>query len=162
MQDVYEHLAAYGLDSTGDVHSRLGKLSDSRLVSFLEEYMELARKRALAIRASRTATDIYPDSHGGTIPLNLIRQLAIYANRIYVHDPLIGHHEEWGYVESPPPDVLFECPERDQRVDLYRRRLASTIYGILLLKPLVESGVIHLVPRELVEPKREVWALYAD
>jgi len=161
MRDVYQHLKSYGLAKQGDVERRLGKLSEAELSNFLESYLEVANKRPLAIRAKAGATDIYPDSWAMLMPLELIRQFGIYANRIYIHDPLIEMAHEWPHLHAMVPYVI-KFRRRDERIAYYRARLASRIEKILELQPFVESDIIHLAPTELVQHKREPGAMYAD
>lgn len=162
MRDIYQHLKSYGLAKQGHVKRRLAKLSEAKLSKFLESYLEIADKRPLAIRAPVGATDVYPDSWATPMPLDIIRQLAIYANRIYVHDPLIELAEEWEHLDVAPPHVAIKYSSRDDRVAYYRGQLASKIEKILELQPLAESGIIHLAPTELVQPKKEPTAFLAE
>lgn len=161
MRDVYQHLKPYGLAKRGDVKRRLAKFSEAKLSEFLESYLEIVDKRPLAIRAPVGATDIYPDSWAMPMPLDMIRQLAIYANRIYVHDPLIEMASEWQHLDFIIPYTM-RYHSRDEKVADYCARLASKIEEILELQPLAESGIIHLAPTELVQHKREPGVIYAD
>jgi hypothetical protein len=162
MRDIYQHLKSYLHSKQGHVERRLAKLSEAKLSRFLESYLEIADKRPLAIRAPVGATDVYPDSWATPMPLDIIRQLAIYANRIYVHDPLIELAEEWEHLDVAPPHVAIKHSSREERIAYYRAMLASAIEKILELQPLAEAGIIHLTPTELVQFKREIGALYAD
>lgn len=161
MHRIYRFLGSYGLATQDKVERRLRRFSDAKLAKFVESYLEMAGRRALAVRAPMGAVDIYPDSWADPMPTTLIKQLGIYANRIYVHDPLVKMGVEWQYVDVLIPYVM-KYKTRDERVSHYRAKLASSIRKILDLQPFVESGVVHLLPTELILPRREPGALYAD
>jgi hypothetical protein len=95
MKDIYEHLNSYGLIKPGKVHQRLSKFSENKLSKFLETYLSTAKKRRFVLSADTGAIDIYPDSFNRQLTLDIIQRLPIYANRIYMHDPLIQQVSEW-------------------------------------------------------------------
>jgi hypothetical protein len=161
MQDIYRFLASYGLAREEKIEHRLRRFSEVKLSRFAESYLGMANERPLAVRAPAGAVDIYPDSWATPMPTALIKQLGIYANRIYVHDPLLKTAVEWGYLDFMPQYVI-KHRTRDDRVAHFRARLASRIKTLLHLRPFVESGIVHLVPTELIQPRREPSALYAD
>jgi len=160
LKDIYEHLRSYRLVRKNKIGNHLGTFSEAKISNFVESYLEVARKRPIAFRTKAGATDIYPDSRD-TIPLGIIKQLSIYAERIYIHDPLLDLASDWQNLDLIMP-LLMKYRSHDERVAQYRERLSATIRLLLELQPLVEAGIIHLAPTELVYPGRKTGAMYAD
>jgi hypothetical protein len=161
MRDLYEHLRAYGLVKRDDVTRRLDGFTESELSGLLESYLEAVSKRPLVFRSPLGVTDIYPDSRAMPLPLDIIRQLAIYAGRIYVHDPLLDMVYKWKNLDFDVA-LVAQYPTREQRAAHFRDKLGSVVEKLLLLQPLVEPDIIHLAPTQLVQPRREPGALYKE
>ena len=161
MHEIYEHLRSHGFSKTHEVEHRLEKCSGRELSNFLESYLEIAKRRPLAIRAPLGATDIYPDSRAAPLPLVTIQQLAIYARRIYVHDPLLDMVYQWQHLDFTMP-LVAKYPDRSKRVAYFQAELTSTIERLLLLQPLIEAGIVHLASTELVQSRKQPGELYLD
>ncbi len=161
MNNIYDHLKSYGFGQQRGIVHRLAKTSSKRISKFLESYEELVQKHPLTIRAAIGATDIYPDSEAEPFPLALIQQLAIYANRVYVHDPLLKMVYRWKYLDLIPP-LLVRYPSREERVAFFREELGYVIGRLLALRPLITAGIIHLTPSELIQSQKLPGMMYAD
>jgi hypothetical protein len=57
---------------------------------------------------------------------------------------------------------IYAGKSRKQQIRLYKADLASAIYHLLELRPLVETGIIHLTPTNLHRQVREPGAIYAE
>ena len=112
MKDIYLHLQQYGLSKRGKTSHRLERISEAKISDFLNSYLQLAHRRPLAITSSPGAMSIYPDSRGGPLPDDIIRQLAIYVDRIYIHDPLIQMALEWQSLDANT-DTSFSIQVRE-------------------------------------------------
>jgi hypothetical protein len=161
MHEIYECLSSHGFSTRHEVRQRLEQCSKREISGFLDSYLERAKKRPLAIRAPRGATDIYPDSRAGLLPLAIVQQLAIYARRIYVHDPVLDMVDEWQNLDSTMP-VVAKYPEGGERVAYFRAKLAPIIESLLLLQPLAEAGIIYIAPTELARPRKRAGELYLE
>jgi hypothetical protein len=159
MQELYDFLKSYGLGTRGKVEKRLNKFSERKLNHFLESYLNLARKRHLVRETPLGATDIYLDSWHHDLPLSLIKQLGIYANQFYLHDPLVALALNWEHFD---PAVVVKFPSQEGRLVYRRSELAHKLEHILELQPLAVENICHLIATELVQPKRQVGKLYAD
>jgi len=160
MRDVYNHLRAFGLAKRGDIKRRLEKLPEKRLIRFLEDYLDIARQRPLAITAAPGATDIYPDSCSYQTPITIIKQLSIYSNHIYIHDPLVRTALAWSHLDSA--QNVIKHHSRDDRVASFKLDLAYDIEKLLEIQPLVKAGIVHLTPTDLTYPRREPNALFSN
>ena len=145
MHDLYKQFMKYGMDKPGNIYKRLQTISDNRLTSFLQEYKEASEKRPLVMQAQYGATDIFPDSRANPLPHDIIRQLAIYARRIYIHDPILWMANEWLNIDSIMY-LVIESPDREDRIAKFRHQLAKEIAKLLILQPLVEAEIVHVTP----------------
>lgn len=161
MKEIYQHLRSYGLTRQGRVYQRLTKFSEHRVSEFLEIYLDIAQNRRFVLAAEAGATDIYPDSAELQMPLDIIRRLSLYANRIYVHDPLIPMAFGWRNLDFTPY-LTIKFPAHDDRVQCFLARLASEVESLLEIRPLVDAGIIHFSPSELLQYSKDPQALYAD
>jgi hypothetical protein len=161
MHDLYRHLKSYGFVRGRDVKRLLDKFSEAKLGSLLESYLDIARNRPLVRKAPWGVTDIYPDSRGSPLQLSIIRQLAIYVGKIYIHDPLLDMVYKWQRLDHTMP-LFVKYQSRAERVRFFSKELASVIERLFLLEPLVEAGIVHLTPTELIHPKPEPGAMYVD
>jgi len=161
MREIYEHFAKYGIVKKELVDKRLAQLSDEKLTELLQSYLEMARKRPLVYRAKPSALDIYPDSWSAPLPLPIIKQLAIYAGRIYIHDPIIPLALDWPAMDFIHPYTI-QYPSHAEKAEYFRTTLAETIKELMDLLPLVEARVVHVVPTDLVIPRKDPRAAYAD
>jgi hypothetical protein len=161
MKILYDKLAKLGLKKPKDVDKRIGNLSESEIESFLHEYHEFISKHGKVKRAQIGEVCIFPDSWANPIPLKLIKQLCIYVNRIYIHDPLLDHLLEWKGLNLDP-NYVFKYPDKDSKVREFSKGLLETLKGLLILKPLILDEIITLVPSQLVGFQKEPGAIYTD
>lgn len=161
MKTIYEFFDTYGLTPKKPVFQTLLGWSDRRLTLFVEAYIELASKRELAFRGSPGATDIYPDSWDETLPFEIIKQLAIYANRIYLHDALLHTARRWQSFDFEMP-LMMQYPSHEEKGRYYRQLLAADIERMMALRPLVEAQIIHFTPTALIQSYRDAKDMYAD
>ena len=165
---LYDYLRQFGIlkKSLGrkrreHVVHQLAKFKSTRLSQFLEGYAGIAEKHPLVFGSTSGATDVYPDSWAGGLPLDTIKQLALYANRIYVHDPLLERVHDFWNLDLNFGEVI-RYPNRQDREAAFRRRLATTIGLLMQLKPLVDAGIVHLSPTQVLTKEREPGAVYAS
>jgi hypothetical protein len=161
MFDLYRQLLKYGIDKPENVHRRIKKLSDHRLSTFLQEYEEIAKSHPLVMPGQLGATSIFPDSRADPLPQNVIRQLAIYARRIYIHDPILTMVQKWQYLDSTVP-LIIQSPDRKDRTAQFRDELADEIAKLMSLRPLVDAGIVHITPSELIQFTKAPNALYTN
>lgn len=161
MHEIYKLLLKYGLDKLESIHKRLQRIPERRLVSFLESYAEIAEKRPLVTRAPIGATDIYPDSRSLPLSLGIIRQLAVYARKIYIHDPLLVMSHKWKHLDNLIP-LIVKFQDRNDRVAHFRHELADEISKLIVLQPLIDTEIIHLTPSELIQFTKEPGKIYSD
>lgn len=153
MYDIYKHLFEYGLTKRGEVRKRLTKFSERRLSKFLGLYMELAQKQALVAPRNRNAVDIFPDRAAHELTFDLVQQLAMYANRIYVHDEVVKLAYLWHDLDSVFNHLRHNT--RAERVEYFLDKLAHEVETLLELRPFVEAGIVYLTPSDIPVPKRE-------
>lgn len=158
---IYDHFSAYGLDKKRAVARRLTQLSPDELAQFLAIYKQQAQQRWLARPALTGNTDIFPDSWDTTIGLDVVKQLAIYANRVYLHDRLLELACGWSSREYDLSSLLqFSSPQERERHALLK--VADAIEEMLTLRPLVEVGVVHYTPTYLIQDHRDPRNVYLD
>lgn len=161
MHTIYEVLNSYGFLKPGKIRYRLSKTKDSTLSKFFERYVKVAKDLPLAVTARPGVTDIYPDSWAPQLSMQVIQQLAIYANTIYIHDPLLKMAHEWQNFDYI--DYLMTAPgPREERLLDFRDRLATTIERLLILRPLVEAGIVFVTPTTFNQFNRRSKELYVD
>lgn len=159
--DIYDHLAAYGFDTIEQVPQRLANISEADLAQFLTLYIRQAEERSLAFRAPAGNIDIYLDSWDERVSLDTIKQLAVYANRIYVHDPLLQIAPNWQDLDFDFVE-LIRCSTREEKITDYLDGLAHAIILLLTLRPMVQVGIIHFTPTYLIQSRRNPRAVYLD
>lgn len=160
MKDLYEHLRSFGLYKKRDIARRLHKFPRKKIDQFFNVYLESVQNRAFQV-AEPWVTDIYPDSWRGNYSISLIRQLALYANRIYIHDPLGVMYLDWLALDINPANIVLYKSEED-RLRLYASQLAKVIEILLEIEPLVKAGIVHIPPTEFFHNPRHPGMIYAD
>lgn len=158
---LYQHLGHYGLSKREHVLPRLIKMPTATIDAFLGTYIERARNWQGMRRAQDGVIDIYPDSWASRLPNAIIQQLALYADRIYLHDPLLDLAYRWRTLAFDWEFVLRH-PSLEDRVTEFRVLLAATIENLVLLRPLVQLGVTVLLPSRLTQQIRRLDQIYAD
>ncbi len=158
---IYDHFSAYGLAQRGAVAKRLAQLSPDELAQFLAIYKRQAQQRWLATHALAGDTDIYPDSWDTAMGLDVVKQLAIYANRVYLHDRLLELASGWPSREYDPSSLFqFSSPQERERHALLE--VAEAIEEMLTLRPLVEADIVYFTPTYLIQDHRDPRDVYLD
>lgn len=161
MNSIYRFLETYGLGDSRKLRDRIAGLSEKKIDSFFNRYLEAARLRSFVAASGGSFCDVFPESGHHQLSRSAILQLALYVNRIYVHDPILELFREWRDRHVHPQLVLmFKTPE--SRLEHFRERLEDTIAYLLYLQPLVELEVIYVAPTALVQPIRETHDIYLD
>jgi hypothetical protein len=159
MKRVYDCLAQHGFSKPGDAHRVAAKLNREDVGRLFEDYQETVSSIPVAARQRAGSIGIFPDSWAKPLPTNMIRQLALYANVIYVHDPILECLDDWKGLDISPKYVI-PYPDKDHRVRSFLHEFSETIKEILKIKPLATAGIIRFVPSQLFGPRREPGALY--
>jgi hypothetical protein len=158
---IYDHFSAYGLAQRGTVAKRLAQFAPDELAQFLAIYKRQAELRWLATRALVGDTDIYPDSWDTAMDLDVIKQLAIYANRVYLHDRLLELACGWPGREYELSSLLqFSSSQERERHALLE--VAEAIEEMLTLRPLVEAEIVYFTPTYLIQDHRDPRDVYLD
>ena len=95
MESLFSLLDSFGLNEPSRVGDRLATWGDEEFQRFFDSYTEAAKSRPLVVPTGLGSTDVFPDSVSGTIPLELIRQLCVYVNRFYIHDPVLSLEDDF-------------------------------------------------------------------
>lgn len=160
MEAVYDYLGRYGFASPRGVERAARRLWQNEIDKFFEGYQAVASRTQLRTRTYAGAIDIFPDSWGEPIPVPLVRQLALYADIIYAHDPILDCSYEWKGLNVNPTYVI-PYPDPVQRKEIFLASLVDTIKTMMVLKPLALAGIVQFVPSQLIGPAKEPGALYA-
>jgi hypothetical protein len=152
MREIYKFLAQYNLDKTDKVQSELMKMSSRRIERFTQRYINLAKRRLLPAKSQMGMTDIYPDSSGVRIPVELIEQFSIYARKIYIHDPLLQLSVEWNEGGFRSPYMYMNSQEK---LNTFKRSIHNSIQYLLYLRPLVEADIVFLTTMAVSAPNIE-------
>lgn len=159
MPDNFQLLDEFGLGH-GNAAKRVRDWTKDEFQSFFEQYEKIAVGTAIVHQRDRGSTDIFPDTIASHLPISTIKQLCVYANRIYIHDPILDLWDDLRGLDANFLTVLRN-PSPADRLELYRNDFCKGIEGLLELRPLVELGVLHISPTQLLLPRREAGALYA-
>ena len=161
MQSMYRYLHAQGFVKHDEVGWRVARHTNAQLDRFFESYMTQSAKQLVELETEIGATDIYPDSQEGLIPLIIIKQLALYAHRIYIHDPLLKLAKEWQTRELSPT-TLLQHGSLMKAEAFYRASLVENIQHMLTIEPLVQAGVVRIIPSFFTQPYRDPTKAYND
>ncbi|MGA2401501.1 MAG: hypothetical protein ABSG91_07315 [Syntrophobacteraceae bacterium] len=159
MESIYDCLAQHGFSEPKDAKLTAGRLSKRDVERFFEDYERTVSNIPLEPGSYAGHIDILPDSWADSLPLSVIRQLVLYANVIYLHDPILDCLYEWKSLDVSPNYVL-PLPDRDRRVGAYLQEFAEKIEDILTIKPLVVGGFVRFVPSQLLGPRTDPGAMY--
>ncbi|MFH1920081.1 MAG: hypothetical protein ABIP48_09380 [Planctomycetota bacterium] len=160
MTRILDVLDGFGFSPT-QVKDRVKDWRDEDFERFFAEYVKAVREQDLVRFADRGSTDVFPDSVSGRLPIAVIRQLCIYVNRIYIHDPLVDLSDKFASLDTHFERII-RTPKREDRLVEFRNEFAAVVEQFLELRPLVALGVVHVAPTQLVQARREPGALYAS
>lgn len=161
MHFLYHYLHAQGFVKRDLVGPRVAHCTNAQLDRFFEGYVEQSTKQSVAYETEIGATDIYPDSQEGLIPLPIIKQLAVYAHHIYIHDPLLELAMEWN-TRASAPTTLLHFGSTVKAEAFYRAQLVEHLQHLLLIEPLVKARVVRIIPTFFARPYRDPSQMYLD
>lgn len=147
MSKLYLHLTEFGLDKKNSVPGIVKNFSQGRLEWFLNLYADEALKVDLYAN-ELGSTDIYPDSEAGIVPTELVRQLGMYANCFYLHDPLVHLLHKYKTLDSNMLAVAQQPNLRD-RIAEFKKELVETVFALLRLRPLADLSYVRFLPTTL-------------
>lgn len=161
MNNLFSLLDSFGLNEPSSLGERLANWGDEEFQRFFDAYSESAKNRPLVVPSGLGSTDVFPDSASGPIPLELIRQLCMYVNRFYIHDPILLLEDSFLTLDTNFLRVM-QSPSREKRLSQFRGKVESDVSGLLALRPLAEAGILHVTPTAFARNRREPGALYAS
>lgn len=159
MKMVYDCLAQHGFSKPGNAHRVAARLSREDLERLFEDYQKIVSSIHLEPQQHAGSIGIFPDSWAKPLPINIIRQLGLYASVIYVHDPILECWYDWKELDLSPKYVI-PYPDKNDRVKFFLQEFAEIIKELLEIKPLVTDGIVRFVPSQLLRSRREPGALY--
>ncbi len=157
MNEPYEFLETVGLQKTKDVRKVLSRWSYNDVIGFLVNYSNMSSKRQPPTQAAPGTLSILPDSQSDIFGLSTLKQLSLYLDRVYLHDPIPGilrKYQEIGIMPDP-------SSRTDRKIEL-RSQLISTLEHLVEIKPLATIGVISIQPTYLSELAQPPGAMYLD
>ena len=161
MKDLYNHLEEYGLIRRGQLAKALSSLSEAQLTRFFTEYREKAKRHTPRDGAPAGVMDLYPDSWEEAFPLKTIKQLALYINTLYIHDPFLASADDFDGLHANFHSVIRHAKTRD-RLNAFRAEFLKTLTFVLALRPLAQAGIVRIIPTGLLHDKREPGAVYVQ
>ncbi|MBN2034825.1 MAG: hypothetical protein JW836_16285 [Deltaproteobacteria bacterium] len=161
MEDVYGYLDQFGFTKKKRVERAATKLRRNDLETFLEGYAEVIKKGTQIKRGSIGSVDLFPDSWAAPVPTAMIRQLSLYADVMYIHDPILNYIYDLKALDINPANVM-QYPDPEERLRPLLGRFVVTIQEVLQIKPLVSAGIIKIVPTQLVGYRKDPGAIYED
>lgn len=143
MTELFEFLKRYKLTSFADIREVVARFTDSDFDRFFTEYRELIKRRPLPKPDRQKFTNIYPDRYVEQLSFSLIKQFAIYAKTIYLHDPLLKLANSWETQFGKHLPGFYTSPK--QTIESHRIQLASTVANLLRLRHLIEADIVCLI-----------------
>jgi hypothetical protein len=161
MDDLYGLLDSFGLNDSAGLEKRLADWEDEEFERFFQVYDEAARSRALVYIPKATSTSIFADSVAGKVPSSLLRQLCIYADRFYIHDPILPLQDSFRRLDSEFPRIISSQSHKG-RLARFRDEVRKDIKSILEVRPLADAGILHITPSALLRSRSAPGAIYAS
>ncbi|WP_243375465.1 hypothetical protein [Geotalea sp. SG265] len=160
-QYLYEFLESYGFTTPQRAVKIVPKLTSDEIGSFLEKYKEMQGDSTLVPRKSPGFISAFSDSWLSALSPKLIKQLCLFTDTIYIKDPLVEEYFLFKTMNMNPTYVL-SYPNKDSRTDVVRNSLAKSLQMLLRLRPLVEMGIVVVLPMQLLAGRKEPGAMYSD
>ena len=160
MDNIFSLLDSFGLNDPPRLGERLLEWGEEEFQRFFEGYSESAKTRPIVMPSGLGSTDVFPDSASGPIPLELIRQLCLYANRLYIHDPILLLEDDFLTLDTNI-ELVMRWSSRAQRISQFRSKVERKITDLLAVRPLAEAGILHVTPTAFTRNRREPGAVYA-
>jgi hypothetical protein len=162
MSELFDILRSFSLHRPDVVYHRLMNMPDYTLSRMIDKYIQVAMRRPLAYQPKSSTTNIYPDSFRSDISMDIIKQLSLYANKIYVHDSFLESAMDWQNWDSLR--MSLSNPSASE-VDLklkFKKILAQNIIKTIELEPLVNAGIVYMTPASSVYGYKNRSGLYSD
>jgi hypothetical protein len=160
MSEIYKFLETFRLTSHREVSKQILSFSDTQLFEFVQKYVEYVSNRPPVPKANLGATDIFADSVSLPMSMELIQQLAIYTNRVYIHDGLASIVHLWNELNAP--HYIMKFPSKDERLNFFRSMLIREVYRLFDLKPFIEAGIVLFSPVEVMRPQKDPLGMYIE
>jgi hypothetical protein len=90
-----------------------------------------------------------------------LRQLCVYVNRFYIHDPILSLEDDFLTLDMNFERVI-RTRDRKERISQFRNEFRRKLASLLVLRPLAEADILHVTPTSLARPKREAGAVYGS
>lgn len=119
---IYDILEEHELIDRRGLSSSFATASAERLFRFYEDYRMLytGSQFRQPPAAEPDALDVFMDTAAGHVPTAFVSQLALYANRILLHDPVLARSAHWLY-----PELSLRLGERESPEDRLVRELSQ-------------------------------------
>lgn len=160
MKELFDFLEENGLGGDRGLR-RAESLTRETLAKLFAAYRALALKRPLMHIAELGEIDLFPDTWSEPLRVRSVLQLALYANRISLQDPLLDAEFEFQALDIRPQAVHL-APDPEVRLAAFRAEFISVLRMLNDLRPLIEAGVVHLVSSQLLGSKPGPGAMLAD
>lgn len=159
--NLYAFLDSYGFSNPQKVLKVAKKMSSNDITNFIEEYKRLQGNTTTVPRKGPGFINAYTDSWANSLSSNLVKQLCLFTDTIYLKDPLIEDYYYWKSIHINPTYVISH-PKAESRTEIFLSSLTRSIQMILRLRPLVEMGIIVILPTQLMAGRKEPGAMYSD
>lgn len=160
-QYLYEFLSSYGLTTPQRVVKIVKNLTLDEVGRFLEKYREIQGDQTLVPRKGPGFINAFNDSWVSALPSKTIKQLCLFTDTIYLKDPLVEEYYLFKSMNINPAYVL-SYPNQESRTDVVRNSLINSLQMLLRLRPLVEMGIVVVLPMQLLAGRKEPGAMYSD
>ena len=137
--NYYAILDREGLADISSLQRKVAQTEVNRLEQVLREHADL-RKRVTLSETRPASLNILPDSWSDTASEALIRHLALYADRMLLHDPLLLLPSRLQQLTIIAP---LESQDRDSK---FRDEVLSALRFVVSVRPLVDAEIISFEP----------------
>jgi hypothetical protein len=161
MKSIIENLQSFGLTNPETLQTRISGWGANEFDKFFESHFKSLQGQHFVTPSPLGNIDVYPDSACGQLPIPLVKQLALYANRVYLHDPILTAHESYSSLNFNA-GLILKHKDPLERLGHWKEGFLRIIRQLNELLPLVEVGVVHLSPSQLLRTRRDPRGLYAD
>jgi hypothetical protein len=157
VNEPYCFLSSVGLKKAKDVRRICSRWSKAELTRFLVDYANMSLKRELPEQATNGSLSVLPDSQSDLYALSTIKQLALYLDRVFLHDPIPAILRDFQEVKLIPNQS-----SHSGRETVLRSNLVHSLEHLLKLKPLAKIGVITIQPTSLSDLAQPPGAVFSD
>ena len=93
--------------------------------------------------------------------MELIRQLCLYANRFYIHDPILLLEDDFWSLDTNI-ELVMRLKSRGDRISHFRSKVERKLTDLLAVRSLAEAGILHVTPTVFARNRPEPGAIYAS